>query len=240
MIRCETLAGGRGDWLLMVSDEPVHGARASVVVCHDVMGDRCGPQRLLATLAARLARSGLAVTRFDYRGAGDSAGTFLETSFAGMCRDLRNAVAHARARHPRLPLALVGLSLGGVVAAASLRTLSAVAAVALVSADLLEDVRFDVDDPVALRGGELHLRQCFFREREALRPLAALEGSGLPAIAFHGARDAKAAAALRRFAAAGVPAVAIDGVGPTIETAEGRRRLGDALTAWLLREVGAR
>jgi hypothetical protein len=64
-----------------------------------------------------LALEGWNVLAFDYRGYGASGG---RKSLAGAVADGEAALAHARARAPGLPLVVIGQSLGGALALASL------------------------------------------------------------------------------------------------------------------------
>jgi cytidylate kinase len=197
--------GGR---CLVVVDRPLAGqAAATVILAHGLTGDRSGPAELLSGLSARLcAAAGVRVVRFDFRGSGDSGGEFGQTTFAGMTR----AFAEIATRHaePGRPVICAGISIGGVpaaVAACQLRREGPldVAGVVLMSSDLIQGVRFGVAGLTAIRGGEFHLPQAFFRERERLYPRTLLSESGLPFLLIYGREDAKVAAETRWFAAHG-------------------------------------
>jgi pimeloyl-ACP methyl ester carboxylesterase len=178
-----------------------------VILAHGLTGDRSGPAELLSGLSARLcAAAGVRVVRFDFRGSGDSGGEFGQTTFAGMTR----AFAEIATRHaePGRPVICAGISIGGVpaaVAACQLRREGPldVAGVVLMSSDLIQGVRFGVAGLTAIRGGEFHLPQAFFRERERLYPRTLLSESGLPFLLIYGREDAKVAAETRWFAAHG-------------------------------------
>jgi uncharacterized protein len=204
--------GGR---CLVVVDQPTgRTAAATIVLAHGLTGDRVGPAQLLAQLSRQLCeQAGVRVVRFDFRGSGDSPGTFASTTFAGMSSDL---VAVVRATCPAgQPLICAGISIGGVPAVMAAHELVhlhqvPVAAVVLMSSDLLEAGRFDVGRVAAIRNGEFHLPGRFFREREAIRPRQLLLEVRAPFLLVYGRRDAKVAAASEWVASHGGNVVAAD------------------------------
>ena len=69
--------------------------------------------RLFAEAAAE---AGIEAVRFDYRGTGESTGSFREATFSAWIGDLE-AVAAAISSPPAVPLFLLGLRVGGLLAA---------------------------------------------------------------------------------------------------------------------------
>lgn len=65
-----------------------------------------------------LAAHNLEAVRYDYRGAGESTGTFSEFTFADWIDDVRRLAAWLGAQSPSLPLVIHGLEMGAVLAAA--------------------------------------------------------------------------------------------------------------------------
>lgn len=63
-------------------------------------------------ISAELARSGIAVLRFDFTGLGSSEGEFASTDFSSNCADLAAAADYLRTRF-EAPAILIGHSLGG-------------------------------------------------------------------------------------------------------------------------------
>ena len=91
--------------------EPRGEPRASLVICHGVNSH--GGQYIRA--AEEFIESGFAVTALDLRGRGRSEGErFYVEHIDDYVSDLSQAIEAARARHPELPLYLLGHSAGGV------------------------------------------------------------------------------------------------------------------------------
>jgi len=95
--------------------EPAEGAppRAAVLIA-SAMGV---PRRLYQAFAEHLAREGLAVLTFDYRGVGESRPASLKGYTAHLHdwaeQDLAGAIAHLEGRYPGAPLLYIGHSVGG-------------------------------------------------------------------------------------------------------------------------------
>lgn len=79
--------------------------------------EKKGAHRLLVDLARTLCRQGLPVLRFDFRGTGDSEGTFSDFTLAGALADARLAMAFLREQASVERIGLVGVRLGGTLAA---------------------------------------------------------------------------------------------------------------------------
>jgi pimeloyl-ACP methyl ester carboxylesterase len=208
-----------------------------VVICHGLTGNRVGPMRLLTVLAEELAMLGFLCLRFDFRGSGDSSGDFSATTFASMCSDLEQVTSWGRQQFGEPPLALVGLSIGGVPPALMAGTLSPVAVV-LLSSDLIEDIYFpNVEGMVPVRGGEFELPEAFWREREGLHPFSDLRRTGVPSKLFYGSLDSDLAEAAPRFKAAGFAVEKVKGVGHLFEDVEVRRHVGRRVGMFLRQSV---
>ncbi len=69
---------------------------------------------LMVAVARHLRDDGYAVLRFNFRGVGSSTGTW--DGGAAEVDDVAAAVAHARSKHPELPLGVAGWSFGAAVA----------------------------------------------------------------------------------------------------------------------------
>lgn len=97
----------------------VAGAASAVVLCHGFTGNKAESHRLFVEMARALAESGWGALRFDFRGSGDSAGRFVDMSVSGEVADTHAALAYVRQRPDVNPdqVLLLGLSMGGMVAA---------------------------------------------------------------------------------------------------------------------------
>jgi len=95
--------------------DPIPG----VAFFHGFTGDRMESHWMFVKCSRALARAGLASLRFDFYGSGESAGEFREMSLTGEIADGRAAVAFLRGQEGIDPqrVGLLGLSLGGLVAA---------------------------------------------------------------------------------------------------------------------------
>jgi dipeptidyl aminopeptidase/acylaminoacyl peptidase len=95
------------------------GRVPGVLLLHGFAGTKSEAHRLFVKLARKLTAHGLAVLRFDFRGSGDSAGEFEELTIRSQVNDAVEAFRFLT-RHKRINprrLALVGLSMGGAIAA---------------------------------------------------------------------------------------------------------------------------
>lgn len=89
----------------------------AVLICSGFAGNKCGKFRLFVTLGKELAKRGIAVFRFDYRGAGDSEGEFSDITLEGEISDVETCIKFLDADPliDSLRIGLLGKSLGGVV-----------------------------------------------------------------------------------------------------------------------------
>lgn len=108
------------------AEEPLFGiytpsrgvvGRKGVVLCPPIGQEGLVSHRSLRILAEKLADAGLDVLRFDYYGTGDSAGDNHAGSVSRWLEDVRLAVDTLRELSGVRRVALVGLRLGGLLAA---------------------------------------------------------------------------------------------------------------------------
>lgn len=110
----ETFDSKGGLRIFLRSWTPESAPRAVVIICHGVNSH--GGQYLWP--AGELVKKGHAVFALDLRGRGKSDGErFYVDDIADYVADLAGVVKIAKARHPGLPVFLLGHSAGGVVSA---------------------------------------------------------------------------------------------------------------------------
>jgi uncharacterized protein len=158
-------------------------AKATVVQAHGNAANLTNHAPLVAWLPA----AGCNVLAFDYRGFGRSAGS---PTLTGVVADTRAALAEARRRHPRLPLVLLGQSLGGATA------------IRAAAEETTDDIRLLVVDSAfasyrgiardASRGTPLSLVEPLGASAlpgDARDPVQAIARLRMPLLLLHGERD---------------------------------------------------
>ncbi|SJZ87967.1 alpha/beta hydrolase [Selenihalanaerobacter shriftii] len=105
--------------ILHIPDCKTDYPKPAVILCHGFKGNKIGPHRIFVKMARNLAENGIVAFRFDYRGSGDSFGDFKETTISGQVEDALEAVELISQLDEvnSSQLGLLGLSLGGAVAA---------------------------------------------------------------------------------------------------------------------------
>lgn len=94
--------------------EPV----AAVLICSGFAGNKCGKFRVFVTLAQELAKQGIAVLRFDYRGTGDSEGEYSDITIESQISDVLLCLNYLK-ENPKIDASRIGIlgrSLGGMIA----------------------------------------------------------------------------------------------------------------------------
>jgi uncharacterized protein len=93
----------------------------TVLMLHGFTGQRLEPHRLFLLLSRQFAEAGIASMRFDFRGSGESEGTFDQMTVPREVEDVVAAYHFLKSR-PEVDgsrLGLMGLSMGGMVSALS-------------------------------------------------------------------------------------------------------------------------
>lgn len=99
------------------------GKVPAVLICPGFGGNKCGKHRVFVSLAKELARNGIAVLRFDYRGAGDSEGEFDDITLDSKVSDTLKCLDFLE-KHPSIDptrIGILGRSLGGAIAVVAAR-----------------------------------------------------------------------------------------------------------------------
>jgi pimeloyl-ACP methyl ester carboxylesterase len=110
-------AGFHPDGLFGVTYTPAAGASTGVLICPAILSEYDHTYTIDVTLARELARRGVAVHRFHYRGTGHSDGEPAEMTFARMREDALSAGARFGAELGGREPIVLGLRFGALVAA---------------------------------------------------------------------------------------------------------------------------
>ena len=181
---------------------PEHTPAPAVVMCHGFTGMRIEAHFLFVKAARALCAAGMNVLRFDFRGSGESDGGFEEMTIEGEIADALAALERVRAEPTVDPdrVALLGLSLGGLVAACAAARDQSVSALVLWAAvaDLMgvfgkRGDRDEVEERLARDGfvewGAHRIGRGFFDDCRRVDPLAEVAGYRGPALVVHGSED---------------------------------------------------
>lgn len=179
-------------------DSPV-GKPAGVLLFHGFTGDRMESHWLFVKCSRALERAGIASLRFDFFGSGESEGDFREATLEGEVEDAQDAVDFFR-REGGIDgerLGLLGLSLGGAIAAliaerARARALVLWAAVARLPhlRSLADSLLQPLADSVSTRQYEGHeVSTRFLSAADYLDPLGAVTRFTEPTLIVHPERD---------------------------------------------------
>lgn len=115
--------GSTGPRLFGCLHTPSGVPRAGVIVCSPLHAEFAKNYGNEVLLARSLAREGLAVLRFHYRGQGHSDGEPNEIRLESLMEDSLRALSHLRSRTGVRRVGFVGCRLGGLVAAAAASSL---------------------------------------------------------------------------------------------------------------------
>ena len=219
-----------------------------VVMCHGFTGHKVESHRIFVKTARALAQSGLAALRFDFRGSGDSAGEFDEMTVEGEVRDALAALTFAR-REVGRPVALLGLSLGGLVATLAAQRDGDVAALVLwapVAHPERLARRMGLKDggvqPLQWQGrydlGGHLVGRAFVEDLMRHDPLAAARTYRGPALVIHGTADEAVPpedgeAYLAAFAGPDKTLRRVDGADHTFNRASWEQEVMAATVSWL-------
>jgi len=246
-----------GQQIIGVLHRPLASERAElpvVVMCHGFTGHKVETHRIFVKTARALARRGLASLRFDFRGSGDSAGEFDEMTVEGEVRDALAAIAYAR-RQGGAPVALLGLSLGGMVATIAAQRDGDIAALVLWAAVARPERlarRIGFGGPEGMRplewegrydlGGHL-VSKAFVEDLVRHDPLAAARTYRGPVLVIHGSRDETvppddAEAYMAAFPGADRTLRWIEEADHTFNRASWEREVIEATVEWVVSRLG--
>lgn len=170
-----------------------------VAFCHGFTGNRIEVHRLFVKMARQLAANGIAALRFDFRGSGESEGDFEQITISDEITDALAALDFLR-RQSEIEserIGIIGLSLGGCVAACAAARDGRVKALALWAA---------VADPNILKPGDSTLlgllakegwidvggwrvSRNFYEDARTIHPLQEVSKYNGSVLIIHGSRD---------------------------------------------------
>jgi len=108
----------QGHQLFGVLHQPEAPNGRGFVFCHPFAEEKLWAHRVYVNYARELSRAGYAVLRFDYRGHGDSSGSFEDFTLESRLSDIACAVSTLQARVGGLEMiGLLGLRFGATLAA---------------------------------------------------------------------------------------------------------------------------
>jgi len=106
-----------GEQIYFICHEPPHHiARATVIIARPFGHERTWAYLTLTRWARFLAMSGLRAVTFDYRGCGESSGSFEDFTFEEWEEDLKSIIGICQERFPGNIIFLSGLRFGGILA----------------------------------------------------------------------------------------------------------------------------
>jgi uncharacterized protein len=190
----------RGHWLRGVMHLPrSRGRFPGVVFFHGFTGDRMESHWLFVKCARALEKEGIASLRFDFFGSGESDGTFADATLEGEISDAKAAVEFFRKQKgiDRQRIGLLGLSLGGAIAAllaAPIRARALVLWSALAYPHelraLSERVTRPLEDGSGAREYSGHVVSArFLQGLDRVHPLRAIRRFKRPTLVIHLGRD---------------------------------------------------
>ncbi|HUJ09000.1 MAG TPA: alpha/beta fold hydrolase [Verrucomicrobiae bacterium] len=178
------------------------GRFSAALLLHGFTGTKVESHRLFVKVSRALAQHGIASLRFDYRGSGDSAGDFEDMTIRSEIADALEAIRFL-ARHKQVNsrrLAVIGLSMGGAVAAHvvareknRVKSLVLIAPVAEGAGILDELSTPEAVSSLAETGITDHegnlVGMTFIRQFAEMKPLREVVKCPCPVLIVHGGRD---------------------------------------------------
>lgn len=188
--------------LLALPDLPENGKCPMVILCHGFKGNLNYP--LWPPLIQALNAQGIGTLRFDFNGAGKSAGEFVNMTVPNEIDDLLNVIAWVRKQPFTRNISLTGHSQGGVVAgmaagecgASQIASLVLLSAAAVLRDDALrgdtQGARYDpwhLDKPWYLLAGKFQLGRPYIQTAMNLPIYETTAKYAGPALVLNGMAD---------------------------------------------------
>ncbi|MGM0472029.1 MAG: alpha/beta hydrolase [Bacillota bacterium] len=176
--------------------------KPAVVLCHGFRANKVGPHRIFVKLARKLAANGIVVFRFDYRGSGDSSGDFADSTISSQIKDVFTAIEYVSQLEMvnQSQLGLLGLSLGGAIAATVAGRSERIKALVLWSAVADLEEMLAVHQPEGYSADKLEeqgyidfegfkLSSDFIVGMNQIQPLVEIDDYNQPVFLVHGSED---------------------------------------------------
>jgi dipeptidyl aminopeptidase/acylaminoacyl peptidase len=170
-----------------------------VIFFHGFTGDRMESHWLFVKCSRALAQAGIASLRFDFYGSGESEREFREVTLRGEISDARAAIEYFRKQKgiDAARVGLVGLSLGGAIAAMvapQARAQAAVLWAALAHPSHLRALAESSSTPIAGTGGSRefgsqHVSPRFLDNVDKIDPLKSIARFKRPTLIIHPEKD---------------------------------------------------
>ncbi|MGH9445047.1 MAG: alpha/beta hydrolase [Terriglobia bacterium] len=218
------------------------------VLLHGFTGDRMESHWIFVKCSRALARAGIASLRFDFSGSGESEGTFSEASLETEVADALAGIEFFRRQRgiSRERIALIGLSLGGFIAATLAHRVRAQALVLWSAPASLEELRSVAEQLSMPVKGQRDLVEYnahrisrnFLNGIGTLDPLRGIASFQKPTLLIHAEKDETVSAchARRYLDAAGAAvkeAVIVPGADHTFNSTAWEREAIERSVAWL-------
>lgn len=244
--------GHAGDTLAARLDMPSGPVRAYALFAHCFT---CSKDILAARrIAANLARTGIAVLRFDFTGLGSSDGEFASTNFSSNTQDLVLAADYLR-QNFAAPSLMIGHSLGGAAVLMAAGQVDEVKAVATIGAPsdvshVLHNFHADLDAieaegraEVSLQGRAFTIEKQFIDDARGTRLTDAVSALRKPLMVLHAPLDATVGVenATGIFSAAKHPKsfVSLDGADHLLNRPEDAEFAASVIAGWVQRYLPA-
>ncbi len=187
----------QGERLIGVLHKPAgKGPFPTVCFFHGFTGNKAEAHRIFVDAAEELVRRGVAAFRFDFRGSGDSEGDFINMTFSNEVSDALKALDFLRNRDDVASLAVLGLSMGGAIAATVSGQVSDLKAVVLWSAvgsfmDCLvgDSIEKAAAERLPIDWGGYLIGKGFYEDIAKQNAYASIAKNKAPVLIIHGTED---------------------------------------------------
>ncbi|TYT22749.1 alpha/beta fold hydrolase [Dictyoglomus thermophilum] len=172
-----------------------------VLFCHGFTGTKIEPHRIFVKTAEALAKEGIGALRIDFRGSGDSEGSFKDMTVEGEVSDAMVAIEYLSQNNnlvDKEKIGILGLSMGGAVASITSGRNPLIKSCVLWSAVCHFDIFFnrspeevsrikDYGDFIDLGGNPVGKK--FLSEIVNIKPLEEIKKRSIPVLIIHGSGD---------------------------------------------------